>query len=224
MRFTDIFRKSFLEAYENNISIENIFFSFLVSILIGIFIYSIYRYMSRKAFYSKNFNISLVILTLITTAIIITIQTSVVVSLGMVGALSIVRFRTAVKEPLDLVFLFWSISVGIIIGAGQYIVAIILSLLIVVILSLLQLFPTIREPKYVLVNIMGYNEEVNNIIKKYTTYHSLKSQTIKNEFYNLLYEIKGKRNAEYSIMLKEIASIDNVESVSLVSQDGEVTV
>lgn len=224
MGFTDIFKKSFLEAYENNISIGNIFFSFLVSILIGIFIYGMYRYMSRKAFYSKNFNISLVVLILITTAIIITIQTSVVVSLGMVGALSIVRFRTAIKEPLDLVFLFWSISVGIIVGAGQYIVAFILSLLIVMVLSLLQLFPTIREPKYILVNIMGYNEEVNNIIKKYTSYHSLKSQTIKNDFYNLLYEIKGKRGAEYSVMLKEIASVDNVESVSLVSQDGEVTV
>ena len=119
MKFADIFKKSFLEGYSNvELSSTQIIIALAIACVISLYIFYTYRIMTRRTFYSKNFNISLVAMCLITAAIIITIQSSVVVSLGMVGALSIVRFRTAIKDPMDLVFLFWSISVGIICGAG----------------------------------------------------------------------------------------------------------
>ncbi len=115
----DIIKKSFLEGYSaNDINIKTVVIALLITAVIAFYIFMLYRVMCRKTFYSKTFNMSLVGVALITTAIIITIQSSIVVSLGMVGALSIVRFRTAVKEPMDLMFLFWSISTGIMCGAG----------------------------------------------------------------------------------------------------------
>ena len=106
--FKDILKKSFLEGFaSSDITAKTVMVALLVTTLIAVYIFVVYKLMCRKTFYSKNFNISLVGVALITAAIIITIQSSVVVSLGMVGALSIVRFRTAVKDPMDLMFLFW---------------------------------------------------------------------------------------------------------------------
>ena len=119
MGFKDILKKSFLEgANVVDFSIASVALTLVVTAALGLYIYIVYRLISRKSFYSKSFNISLVAMAMITAAIILAIQSSVVISLGMVGALSIVRFRTAVKDPMDLVFLFWSISIGIICGAG----------------------------------------------------------------------------------------------------------
>ena len=112
--FSSIFKRSFLEGYANiELSTTQILIVMFFSLLVGIYIYLVYRFLTKKTFYSKSFNMSLVLMSVITAAIILTVQSSVVISLGMVGALSIVRFRTAVKDPMDLVFLFWSISVGI---------------------------------------------------------------------------------------------------------------
>ena len=133
MSFSDIFKKSFLEGYSTiELGTKGIIVALCFSLVLGLYIFFCYRLLTRRTFYSKNFNISLVCMSLITTAIILTIQSSVVVSLGMVGALSIVRFRTAIKEPMDLVFLYWAISVGIICGAGLSEIAIILSLVVTV--------------------------------------------------------------------------------------------
>ena len=113
MGFNDVLKKSFVQATTESMSRGSAIAALAAACFIAVYIFFIYQVVTRKAFYNKNFNISLVALSLITTAIILSIQSSVVISLGMVGALSIVRFRTAVKEPMDLVFLFWSISVGI---------------------------------------------------------------------------------------------------------------
>ena len=115
MNFSDIFKRSFLEGYAStDITAINVTIALLITSVLALYIFFAYRLVTRKTFYSKSFNISLAGVSVITAAIILTIQSSIVVSLGMVGALSIVRFRTAIKEPLDLMFLFWSISVGII--------------------------------------------------------------------------------------------------------------
>ena len=128
MGYKDIFKKAFLEGYANvELGAIDIMMVFIIASLLGLFIFYIYRLVMKKTFYSLSFNISLVALTIITSSIILTIQSSIVISLGMVGALSIVRFRTAVKDPLDLVFLFWAISVGIICGAGLAEIAVIMS-------------------------------------------------------------------------------------------------
>ena len=125
MSFKDIFKKSFLEGFASTeITTVTVLAALAIACALAFYIFLTYRVLTRKTFYSKNFNISLAGITVITAALILTMQSSVVLSLGMVGALSIVRFRTAIKDPIDLMFLFWAISVGIICGAGLAQVAI----------------------------------------------------------------------------------------------------
>jgi hypothetical protein len=153
MSFEDIFKKSFLEGYSTiEINTATILVALFFSLILGLYIFFCYRVMTRRTFYSRNFNISLVALTLITSAIILTIQSSIVVSLGMVGALSIVRFRTAIKDPMDLVFLFWSISVGIICGAGLSEIALLVSLAVTLLLFVLDRAPIVAAPMILVVN------------------------------------------------------------------------
>ena len=131
MTFNDIIKKSFLEQFNTvDISAMSIMISLLVALLLGGFVFWIYRSVCTKSFYSKNFAISLIVISLITTIVIMTVKSNLIISLGMVGALSIVRFRTPIKEPIDLAFLFWSIAIGIICGAGTYQIAFIGSLII----------------------------------------------------------------------------------------------
>ena len=111
MNYIDIFRKSFLDGYAStNLTVKSILVCMMVTILVSAYIFAVYRLINRNAFYNKNFNLSLPAIAVITAAIILTIQSNIVISLGMVGALSIVRFRTAIKDPMDLVFLFWAIG------------------------------------------------------------------------------------------------------------------
>ena len=122
MTFMDIFKTSFLQGYSaSNLSAKSILVITIITALIAAYIFATYRFINRKSFYNKSFNSSLFALAIITAAIILTIQSNIVVSLGMVCALSIVRFRTAVKDPMDLVFLFWAIAVGIMCGAGCFV-------------------------------------------------------------------------------------------------------
>ncbi|MBQ5757619.1 MAG: DUF4956 domain-containing protein, partial [Clostridia bacterium] len=150
MSFSDVFKESFLDGFES-IDVRSIAVALALSCLFAFYIFIVYRVMTRKTFYSKTFNIALAGVTVITTAIILTIQSSIVVSLGMVGALSIVRFRTAVKEPMDLMFLFWSISVGIICGAGIAEIAALIAFLAVSLCSMAQsqYFYEWKDGKYI---------------------------------------------------------------------------
>ena len=131
MSFSEIFKKSFLDGYAStDINIYTAAIAMIITSVLALYVFVVYRVLTRKTFYSKNFNISLAAVALITSGIILTIQSNIVVSLGMVGALSIVRFRTAIKDPMDLVFLFWSIAIGIICGVGLAEIAIMMSLVL----------------------------------------------------------------------------------------------
>ena len=182
MSFSDIFKKSFLEGYSTiELGTKGIIVALCFSLVLGLYIFFCYRLLTRRTFYSKNFNISLVCMSLITTAIILTIQSSVVVSLGMVGALSIVRFRTAIKEPMDLVFLYWAISVGIICGAGLSEIAIILSLVVTVAVFALGRIPLGQAPMILVVNAQNdkeTNKAIRQIVRKYSRYYTEKSRNI----------------------------------------------
>ena len=201
--FSSIFKRSFLEGYANiELSTSQILIVMFFSLLVGIYIYLVYRFLTKKTFYSKSFNMSLVLMSVITAAIILTVQSSVVISLGMVGALSIVRFRTAVKDPMDLVFLFWSISVGIICGAGLVEVAIILSLAATAVIMVLDRIPVIQSP---MINTKAYIE---------------KSRVLTDDALELVYELRVKDTAALS---KSVSAVAGVASVSLLSHDGEVS-
>lgn len=221
--FKDIFKKSFIEGFSRyDMTPENILVVFAISAIFSVYIFIAYRILTRKTFYSKNFNISLAIINLITAGIILTMQSNVVVSLGMVGALSIVRFRTAIKDPMDLVFLFWSISCGIITGAGQAEIAFALSFIVTIALIGFEKAPVAKAAKILLVSGEGYDieEKVVSIAQKYCSNFTTKSCSLANNRTDLVLEIKSEKDNE---LLKEIAALPNVSSSSLLKHDGEVT-
>ena len=153
MSISDVIKNSFLEGFAvPDMSAGKIAVSLGITVLLGVFIYFIYRLQNRSAFYSKQFNLTLPLMAIVTAAIVLAMQSNIVISLGMVGALSIVRFRTAVKEPLDLLYLFWAISAGIICGAGLYLVAVIVSAVVTLAVFLLGMIPAPKAPYLLVVN------------------------------------------------------------------------
>ena len=159
---------------------------------------------------------------LITAALILTMQSSVVISLGMVGALSIVRFRTAIKDPLDLMFLFWSISVGIICGAGMAQIAVILSVGLTVAILLLEKLPVAKAPMILVVNAEGLDaeERVCAAVAGFAKHYSVKSRNVTAGAVDLVLELRTAQGAE---LVKAVNALEGVRSVSLMSHDGEVS-
>jgi uncharacterized membrane protein YhiD involved in acid resistance len=220
---TDIFKKSFLEGFAStDINIYTAASAMLITCLIALYIFLVYRIVTRKTFYSKTFNISIAVISVITAAVIITIQSSIVVSLGMVGALSIVRFRTAVKDPLDLVFLFWSIVVGIICGVGLAEIAIMLSIIVTCGIVLLDKIPVAKAPMMLVINSSNLNAENNiaSIVKKYSKFSNVKSRNMTKDSLDMIIELRPDSESD---LLKEILGIEGIQSASLLSHDGEVT-
>ena len=194
----------------------------LVTSALALYIFVVYRVVTRKTFYSKTFNISLAGIALITAGVIVTIQSSIVVSLGMVGALSIVRFRTAVKDPMDLMFLFWSISVGIICGAGLAQIAVILSLVVTVGILVLDRMPVAKAPMILVVNSSDLDGEkaIGAVVEKYVRHFAVKSRNMTASSLDLVIEL---RTDEGGALVREVMAVPGVTSASLLSHDGEVT-
>lgn len=223
MNYIDIFKKSFLEGYASaNLTVKSILVCMLITILISAYIFMVYRMLNRNAFYNKNFNMSLPAIAILTAAIILTIQSNIVISLGMVGALSIVRFRTAIKDPMDLVFLFWAISIGIICGAGFAVIAVIASAVLTVGLLLADHLPIAKAPQVLLVNASTFeNEEsIMEIVKKYCSLYKVKARNLTQDHLDMAIEVRVK---EEGALVKELMGMENVISASLIAHDGEVT-
>ena len=223
MGFKDVFKKSFLEGFTSmDITTGKIAATLIVTALLALYIFAIYRLVTRKVFYSKNFNISLAVMSLITAAIILAMQSNLVISLGMVGALSIVRFRTAIKDPMDLAFLFWSISIGIICGAGLYEIALVTSVGVTVFILVLDMLQVGKAPMMLVVNSSEMNGEkaVLDVVGKYARYYKVKSRNLSKGRLDLVIELKVK---EESALVSEVAALDGMLSASMISHDGEVT-
>ena len=220
--FSDIFKKSFLEGYASiELSAKQIVVVMFFALLLGVYIYGVYRFLTKKTFYSKSFNISLVLMSVITASIILTVQSSVVISLGMVGALSIVRFRTAVKDPMDLAFLFWAISVGIICGAGLVEIAIILSLVATAVIFILDRMPVLKAPMILVVNSSEDSDpDILAQIRNNTNCYEEKSRVLINGNLELVYELRTK---DVPSLSRALSSVNGVTSVSIMSHDGEVS-
>ena len=167
--FSDIFKSSFIENF-NSVSYFDMAVALLLSFGIGVFIFMIYRKTFKGVMYSSTFGVTLIALTMISTFVILAVTSNVVLSLGMVGALSIVRFRTAIKEPVEIVFLFWSLAVGIVIGAGMIPLAVIGSAIIGVILLLFANRKIHNDPYILVMNCADEKAEkaVLDILKEYT--------------------------------------------------------
>lgn len=222
MGFSDVLKQSFLDGMLSaGITTTTAVFAVFAAGLFGLYLYFVYRLVSRKSFYSKSFNISLVALAMITAAIIVAIQSSVVISLGMVGALSIVRFRTAIKDPMDLVFLFWSISVGIICGAGLYGMALVVTVFVTIAILGLEVLPVAKPPMLLLVNASNCNleEEILAVVKQYARHYQIKSRNLTKLGMDLVVELRIKGGGE---LVREINGMEGIDSVSLLSRDGEI--
>lgn len=219
----DIIKKSFLDGFAaNDITLKTVIICMVITALIAAYIFAVYKLMCRKTFYSKNFNISLVGVALITAAIIITIQTSIVVSLGMVGALSIVRFRTAIKDPLDLMFLFWSISTGIICGAGFAEYAVVLAVALTIVVMLLDWLPIAKAPMILIVNANNIDMEgkILEVVKEYSKHYTVKARNASASSLDMTIEISTK---DVSSLVKKMTGLEGVNGVSSLAHDGEVT-
>ena len=184
MSVRDVIKNSFLNQINTDISTTDVLVVLLATAILGVYLFFIYRMVCKKAFYSKSFAISLVVIALVTSIIIITIQSSVVISLGMVGALSIVRFRTAIKDPMDLAFLFWAISIGIICGANLYEIALEGSLVITFVMLLLYTVPNVQPAHLLLINATDLmaEAEINEILKAFFDEKGLRLVDFKLEF------------------------------------------
>lgn len=200
-------------------SSNRIILTMLICTILSIYVYFVYRLKTKSAFYSKTYNTTMALMGLITCSIIIAMQSNLVISLGMVGALSIVRFRTAVKDPMDLLFLFWSISIGIICGSQLFLLAIVVSLLVTILIFLLDFIP-IKKPPYLLVtNFKNLEDETTifEIVKGSSSYYKIKSKNISKDCINIIAELRTNNENELMVKLSKLG----LNNISLVSHDGE---
>jgi hypothetical protein len=215
----DVIKNSFLKLVPQTIDPISLVLTMLVSILIGMGIFFLYKNCFTGVVYDHSFNTSLVIMTILVTVIIVTISSNITLSLGMVGALSIVRYRTAVKNPLDLMFMFFSITEGIVIGAGYYYISAIW--FIVVTLAFLSL-KRIKDGNKTFVLVVNYknkqvtDEEVRKIVLK--NKYKLRSKIVKNDVIELTLELTMKM--ENTNITNELSEIEGVNGVTLVHYRG----
>ena len=188
---------------------------------IAIYIYLIYKIVNRNSFYNKGFNISLVIIAVITAAIILTIQSNIVVSLGMVGALSIVRFRTAIKDPMDLAFLFWSISAGIICGAGFAGIAVVASLFVTVLIILFSASFKSASTLVLVVNAQSNSneEEIMKVVREFCKYSRIRARNVSKSGMNMAVEVKTSKPSE---LIAKLMNLSCISDASLVENDSEI--
>lgn len=222
-RFGEIFKKSFLENWvQTDVGLYNTFYTLLYVLLLVLAVFFVYRTVTKKTFYSKNFGISLVCISLITALVIMAIQSNIVISLGMVGALSIVRFRTAIKDPMDLVFLFWSISIGIVCGAHLYKAAFVATIFLTAVILMLEYIPVVHAPQILIVNIDNSIAENNvmDIVERYAKHYKIKSRNVTPERTIFTIEL---RCDEGQLLVRDLVKLVGVNSVNLLSHDGEVT-
>jgi len=217
--FDEIFKDSFMANFSSNVSMVTICVTLIYTFLLSLFVFFIYKVTTKGVIYSKKFNISMSLMSIITAAIVLSMQANITVSLGMVGALSIVRFRTAIKEPRDLLFLFWSISNGIIIGAGVYSMALVLAIVLAIAMLFYDIIPEKKTPYILVIYLKKVKlEDIEKILKTYKVKYKLKSQNLSSNESSYIYELKVKKNKNF---IYDIKSIKGVSEVNLLSQDGE---
>ena len=220
MSFNDIFKSSYLENV-SAIDIPDMIIALVLAFLVGLFIYFIYQKTYRGVMYSASFGVTLVALTMITTLVILAVTSNAVLSLGMVGALSIVRFRTAIKEPMEIVFLFWSLAVGIVIGAGMIPLAVIGSLIIGIILVIFANRKIRNTPYILIVNCNDENAEKSalELIGKSVGKYMVKSKSVNASGIELTTEVRIKNNS--TDFVNRVNELTGVSAATLVSYNGE---
>ncbi len=220
MSFNDVFKSSFIENI-TSVSLLDMAIAMILAFAIGMFIFLIYKKTYQGVMYSSSFGVTLVALTLVTTLVILAVTSNVVLSLGMVGALSIVRFRAAIKEPLDIAFLFWSIAVGIVLAAGMIPLAVFGSVIIGLFLLVFVNRKSHLMPYIIVIKCTGHEAENKafDYIKGRVDRIVVKSKSAQKGNLEINYEVRLKEdNTDF---VNELADIEGVNSAVLVSYNGE---
>ena len=222
MSIKDAIKKSVLQEFTDPaVTMGDIAAALGMAAVLALYIYLIYKLVTRSAFYSRDFNKSLAMLPVITAGILLAMQSSFVISLGSVGALSIVRFRNAVKDPMDLVCLFWSISIGIVCGAKLYALAILLSLVLTVLVFVLDLIPAAKSPMLLVMNGSDASVEaaLQPILKQQAKAAHVKSRNLTTAGIDLIVELRPN---DPPALVQACAALPGVQSVSLLDHDGQI--
>lgn len=212
----------YLATSSENVTVFNILEVMVISLILSMVIFLTYKITFSGVMYNRKFNISLVMLTLVTTMVMFVIGSDIALSLGMVGALSIVRFRTAIKDPRDTAYIFWSIAVGLSVGTGNYIVASIGSVFLLGVLSIFSFSGIGKEDRYILI-IRGNREKEEEIMR--CVFNSFKGSKLRaknsiGDSMEIIYQIKIKNNEDKNI-ISNLYSIEGVNAVNIVAQNGE---
>ena len=218
--FNDIFKSKFLNNI-TSVSLPDMAVAMFLSLCLGMFIFLVHKKTFSGVMYSSSFGVTLVAMTMITTLIILAVTSNVVLSLGMVGALSIVRFRTAIKEPLDIAFLFWSIAAGIVLAAGMIPLAVLGSIVIGVVLLVLVNRKPHLDPYIVVLQCDGPDSEQRAValLEQRTRKYVVKSKTVRPGLVELNLEIRLKdSNTNF---INELAALNGVQNAVLVSYNGD---
>lgn len=220
MTLNDIFKSNFLDNV-SSVSIIDMVIAMALAFAIGLFIFYVYKKTFSGVMYSSGFGVTLIALTLISTFVILAVTSNVVLSLGMVGALSIVRFRTAIKEPLDIAFLFWAIAVGIVLAAGMIPLAVFGSVLIGIILLIFSNRKSTDSPYIIVINCSQKKseDEVTAFLKSTVKKMVIKSKTVTRDGIELNYEVR--LNDDNTDFVNTIANMNEVQNAVLVSYNGD---
>ena len=220
MTFNDIFKSSFLENITEFSAVDTLI-AMAAALVIGLFIFVVYKKTFNSVMYSTGFAMTLVGMTMVTTLVILAVTSNVVLSLGMVGALSIVRFRAAIKEPMEIVYLFWAVAAGIVIGAGMLPLAVIGSAIIGVILILFANKKVHDNPYLLILNCQNENAEnaAVSLMKEDVKKYAVKSKTVNAQGIEFTAEIRMKDGE--TAFVNRLNEIAGVENATLVSYNGE---
>lgn len=212
----------YLATSSENITVFSVLEVMVISLILSMVIFLTYKITFSGVMYNRKFNISLVMLTLVTTMVMFVIGSDIALSLGMVGALSIVRFRTAIKDPRDTAYIFWSIAVGLSVGTGNYLVSSIGSVFLLGVLSIFSFSGIGKEDRYILI-IRGNREKEEEIMR--CVFNSFKGSKLRaknsiGDSMEIIYQIKIKNNEDKNI-ISNLYSIEGVNAVNIVAQNGE---
>ncbi|MGN0799483.1 MAG: DUF4956 domain-containing protein [Christensenellales bacterium] len=212
---------SFSDIFSITLSPLQVILTLVIALLVGLFVFFIYKKTFGGVMYSRNFNLSLIMLTLVTSLMLMLINNNLALSMGMVGALSIIRFRTAVKDPIDTVFMFWAVGEGIAIGTRFYDIAVIAALVIGVIMVVLTVFKGKASMPYLLIIHYheGASQQVRQMVKQLPNAR-LKSKTAQRDGIELTMELRLKENE--TGFLEKFLRVDGVYDATLISHQGDI--
>lgn len=223
MSVKDVIKSKVYESFGGGtaLTVQQIMLLIVVAMLLGVYIFMVYKLSSKSAFYSKDLNVTIAGLPVIVAAIMIAMQSNLLVSLGMVGALSIVRFRSAIKNPLDLLYLFWAVSGGIIVGVGLYTLALVLCVVMTVLLLVLDMVPNAKAPD--LLVLRGESGKLDSgriyeTIRGNCRFYKEKARTIRRDETELIVEIRSRDKEK---LLKELGELGELTQINCIAHDGE---